>query len=104
MLVYMIQLFDQQAVYVYVAVFVAMAFGIANVLMMAIYERIREIGILMAIGMSRRRLVASIEIFAEQVEDPKYADLDITVFALFWQIINGADAKQAIKDLGLCDE
>ena len=59
-LVYMIQLFDQQAVYVYVAVFVAMAFGIANVLMMAIYERVREIGILMAIGMSRRRLVASI--------------------------------------------
>ena len=59
-LVYMVKLFDQQAVYVYVAVFVAMAFGIANVLMMAIYERIREIGILMAIGMSRRRLVASI--------------------------------------------
>ena len=34
-----------------------MAFGIANVMLMAVHERIHEIGILMAIGMQPRRLI-----------------------------------------------
>jgi len=59
-LVAMIEVFDRMGWIVYVAVFVAMAFGIANVLLMAVYERIREIGILTAIGMPPGRLVASI--------------------------------------------
>jgi ABC-type lipoprotein release transport system permease subunit len=57
---YLVRAFDQQAVYVYLAVFVAMAFGIANVLLMAVYERVREIGVLMSVGMARRRVVAMI--------------------------------------------
>jgi ABC-type lipoprotein release transport system permease subunit len=59
-LVYLIELFDQMALWIYVAAFIAMAFGIANVLLMAVYERIREIGILMAVGMNRGRLVLTI--------------------------------------------
>ncbi|NQZ99888.1 MAG: ABC transporter permease [Myxococcales bacterium] len=59
-LVYFVEVFDQMAIAVYVAVFVAMAFGIANVLMMAVYDRMREIGILLSIGMSRSRLVVMI--------------------------------------------
>jgi ABC-type lipoprotein release transport system permease subunit len=59
-LVYLVKLFDQMALWVYVAAFVAMAFGIANVLLMAVYERIREIGIMMAVGMKGRRLVLMI--------------------------------------------
>ena len=59
-LVYLVEVFDEQAAYVYLALFVAMAFGIANVLLMAVFERVREIGILMAVGMRRRQLVAMI--------------------------------------------
>jgi ABC-type lipoprotein release transport system permease subunit len=66
-LVYLIDSFDSMAWWVYVAVFVAMAFGIANVLMMAVYERMREIGILLSVGMSRGRLVSMIVLEAAVV-------------------------------------
>jgi ABC-type antimicrobial peptide transport system permease subunit len=39
---------DQISWIFYAAVFVAMAFGIANVLFMAVYERMREFGIMRA--------------------------------------------------------
>jgi ABC-type antimicrobial peptide transport system permease subunit len=51
---------DQMAWGLYLTIFIAMSFGIANVLLMAIFERIREIGILLAVGLSRRRLVAMV--------------------------------------------
>jgi ABC-type lipoprotein release transport system permease subunit len=59
-LVYLIRSFDQIGAFVYGAIFVAMAFGIANVLLMAVYERMREIGILVSVGMGRGRLLAMI--------------------------------------------
>jgi ABC-type antimicrobial peptide transport system permease subunit len=37
-------------------IFFALAFGIINTMMMAIMERIKELGMLMAIGMSKRKL------------------------------------------------
>jgi ABC-type lipoprotein release transport system permease subunit len=60
LLLYIVDIFDQSALLVYAAVFIAMAFGIANVLLMTVYERTREIGVMRAIGLSRRRLVANI--------------------------------------------
>jgi ABC-type lipoprotein release transport system permease subunit len=42
----------------YAVVFVAMIFGIANALLMAVYERVREFGVLRALGLQARRLVA----------------------------------------------
>jgi len=60
LLVYMVRSFESSAWVVYLAVFVAMAFGIANVLLMSVYERTREIGTLLAMGMPRRRIVATI--------------------------------------------
>jgi ABC-type lipoprotein release transport system permease subunit len=59
-LVYLVEMFDQMAILIYAAIFVAMAFGIANVLLMTIFERTREIGIMRSIGLSRSRLVAAI--------------------------------------------
>lgn len=43
---------------IYAAVFVAMAFGIANALLMMVYERIREFGVLRALGLQARALLA----------------------------------------------
>lgn len=55
---YMANAVHQNAYVMYATVFVAMAFGIANVLFMSVYERAREIGVMMAMGMKRRRVVA----------------------------------------------
>jgi ABC-type lipoprotein release transport system permease subunit len=59
-LVQMVDMFRQTGWIMYAAIFVAMAFGIANVLLMSVYERMREIGILSAIGMPPGRMVAVI--------------------------------------------
>jgi ABC-type lipoprotein release transport system permease subunit len=58
LLKYMVDMFAQMGWVIYAAIFIAMAFGIANVLLMSVYERIREIGIMMAIGMKPGRMVA----------------------------------------------
>ena len=55
---YMVDAFRQTAWVTYAAIFAAMAFGIANVLLMSVYERIRELGIMMALGMKPGRVVA----------------------------------------------
>ncbi len=56
LLVGQMQLYQEMIAIYYVVVGLAIAFGIVNTLLMAIYERIHEIGVLMAIGMQPRKL------------------------------------------------
>jgi ABC-type lipoprotein release transport system permease subunit len=60
LLVYMVDTFDTMAWVIYAAVFIAMAFGIANVLLMSVFERTKEIGMMRAVGMSRARVVGMV--------------------------------------------
>jgi len=56
----MIQLVDMFTVIFYVIFYIAMAFGIVNTLLMAVNERYREIGIMLAIGTRRWQIVAMV--------------------------------------------
>jgi ABC-type lipoprotein release transport system permease subunit len=55
-----VEAMDQISWIFYAAVFVAMAFGIANVLFMAVYERMREFGIMRAVGLKPRGLLVTV--------------------------------------------
>lgn len=67
LLVYMVDTFDSMAWIIYAAVFIAMAFGIANVLLMAVFERTRELGMMRAVGMSRARVVGLVVLESSMV-------------------------------------
>ncbi|MCE2390420.1 MAG: ABC transporter permease [Proteobacteria bacterium] len=53
----MIELMDQFSWVFYAVVFAAMAFGIANALLMSVYERIREFGLLRSMGLRGSRIL-----------------------------------------------
>lgn len=60
MVVKMVDLSRQMMVLFYAIFFIAMAFGIVNTLLMAVNERFREIGIMLAIGTRRWQIIAMI--------------------------------------------
>ncbi|MDX9759933.1 MAG: ABC transporter permease [Bacteroidota bacterium] len=51
MLVYMVDSYGQMMLVVYVVIGLAMIFGIINAMLMSVFERIQEFGVLMAMGM-----------------------------------------------------
>ena len=55
-LVAMSSMMDQMSYVLLIVILVAMAFGIINTMMMAVLERTREIGMLMAVGMNKRKV------------------------------------------------
>lgn len=52
----MIESMDQYMIIFLVIILLALSFGIVNTMLMAVLERVREIGILMALGMNRMRV------------------------------------------------
>lgn len=59
-LVTLVQLTEASSLIVFLLVFVAAAAGITNTMLMATFERIRELGMLLALGTTPRRIVAMI--------------------------------------------
>jgi|Deesub1362B_J571_1020462.scaffolds.fasta_scaffold03899_2 ABC-type lipoprotein release transport system permease subunit len=56
MLVYQVEMFDEFMYIYYLIIGIALVFGIVNTMLMAVFERIREIGVLKAIGMPDRKI------------------------------------------------
>ncbi len=60
LLVQMLEVFDSTSWALYAAIFAAMVFGIANVLLMSVHERSRELGVLRSLGMAGAPMVAMV--------------------------------------------
>lgn len=58
----MIESFDQYMVIFLIIILLALSFGIINTMLMAVLERVREIGMLMAIGMNKIKLFVMISL------------------------------------------
>jgi putative ABC transport system permease protein len=56
MLVAQLELYDQMLYVIYLILGLAMIFGIINTMLMSVFERIREFGVLMAIGMKNGKV------------------------------------------------
>jgi putative ABC transport system permease protein len=59
-LVLQIDLYDQSMVIFYVIIGIALIFGIINTMLMSVFERIKELGVLKAVGMKNGRILAMI--------------------------------------------
>lgn len=60
MLSYLSGAMDQYLYFIMAIILIALIFGIVNTMMMSVLERVKELGMLMAIGMNKRRIVVMI--------------------------------------------
>jgi len=57
---YALEVLDQALIWILVIIIMAISFGLLNTILMSILERVRELGVLMAIGMKRIRVFSMV--------------------------------------------
>ncbi len=83
----------------FVIILLALSFGIINTMLMAVLERVREIGMLMAIGMNRTRLFGMIALettFMVILAAP--FGLLLAYVSIQWFNINGLDLSAIYQE------
>ena len=88
----MVESLDQYMIIFFVIILLALSFGIVNTMLMAVLERVKEIGMLMAIGMNRSKLFGMIAletIFMVLVATP--FGLLLAYLTIYWFNKNGLD-------------
>jgi ABC-type antimicrobial peptide transport system permease subunit len=99
---------SEQSMYIYLSIIMlALAFGIINTMLMAVLERTREIGMLMALGMSR------VKVFMMILLETCFLVLTSTPIGLLLAAgtvgyyghygIDRSDAKAALQSFGLSE-
>jgi ABC-type lipoprotein release transport system permease subunit len=101
----LLDMMQQMSWILYAAVFIAMAFGIANVLLMSIYERTREFGVLRALGLRGHALLALVllESFLLVVLGSALG-LALALPVVFWLGERGLDLttfSEALREVGV---
>ncbi len=55
-----IEIFDQMIYIIYMVIYIAVLFGIINTMLMSVFERVQEFGVLMSIGMKNRKIFSMV--------------------------------------------
>jgi putative ABC transport system permease protein len=88
---YMQEMAGTMLMFILVIILLALAFGLVNTMLMSVYERIKEIGVLMAIGMNKKRLFSMITI----------ETVFLTFLGAFAGIITGSLTIRLLQNTGL---